>query len=144
MEVIHYDHNSFQCEVMMRFMKNEKGIALVMVLILSLISLAIVSALLFMITQGTQVSGFQKFYRTAEEASLGGAEATAAFIRARGVMVSGGLFESLSNALLKHDAGSSEGCTDRKLLFSTADWGAGICLPDDRTWDPDEQFGLAI
>ncbi len=119
----------------MRFMKNEKGIALVMVLILSLISLAIVSAMLYMITQGTQVSGFQKMYRTAEEASLGGAEATAAFIRARGNMVSDDFFGRLSNALLKDDAGSSLNCTDRKLLFSTADWGAD-CGDDDKTWDP--------
>lgn len=53
--------------------KNERGVALVFVLILSLIGLAIVSSLIYMITVGTQSSGAEKFYRTADEAALGGA-----------------------------------------------------------------------
>jgi hypothetical protein len=64
---------------------NEEGIALVMVLILALISLAIVSAMLFMVTQGTVISGAQKFYRTAEEASTGGAELSVEYLSSRGV-----------------------------------------------------------
>jgi len=63
---------------------NDKGIALVMVLILALISLAVVSALLFMATQGTVVSGAARFYRTAEEASLGGAEISTGYLSNRG------------------------------------------------------------
>ena len=66
--------------------KNEKGIALVMVLILSLISLALVSALLYMMTQGTTMSGGQKFYRTAEEASYGGVEMAMGYISGRGLL----------------------------------------------------------
>ena len=65
--------------------KNEKGIALVMVLILALISLALVSALLYMMTQGTTMSGGQKFYRTAEEASYGGMELAMGYISGRGL-----------------------------------------------------------
>ncbi len=42
---------------------NNKGIALVMVMILSLISLAIMSGLIYMVTSGTQVSGIEKRYR---------------------------------------------------------------------------------
>jgi hypothetical protein len=52
--------------------RNERGIALVLVLILALISLAIVSALLYMATIGTRTSGAEKFYRTADEAAYGG------------------------------------------------------------------------
>ncbi|MDH4231563.1 MAG: hypothetical protein OEW04_05980 [Nitrospirota bacterium] len=63
---------------------NEKGIALVLVLILAMISLAIVSALLFMATQGTVISGAQKFYRTAEEAATGAAELSVEYLANRG------------------------------------------------------------
>jgi hypothetical protein len=59
---------------------NEKGIALVMVLILAMISLAIVSAMLFMATQGTVISGAQRFYSTAEEASTGAAELSTLYL----------------------------------------------------------------
>lgn len=77
--------------------KNEKGIALVMVLILALIGLAIVSALLFMMTQGTIMSGGQKFYRTAEEASYGGAELAASYLGNRGLLniPAGGAFSGI-------------------------------------------------
>ena len=72
--------------MMMKGIKNEKGIALVMVLILSLIGLAMVSAMLFMLTQGIQVSSAQKFYRTAEEASYGGMELAVQYLGSRGIM----------------------------------------------------------
>ena len=58
----------------MRIIKNEKGIALVLVLILALIGLAMVSTLIFMVTQGTTLSGAMRFYRTADEAATGTAE----------------------------------------------------------------------
>ena len=64
--------------------RNEKGIALVLVLILSVIALAIVSSLLFMLSQGTIFSGSQKFYRTSEEAGFGGVELTTQYLASRG------------------------------------------------------------
>lgn len=48
--------------------RNEQGIALVMVMILSLIALATMSGLIYMVTSGTQISGIQKRYTTALEA----------------------------------------------------------------------------
>lgn len=51
---------------------NERGIALVMILILSGIALAIMAGLIYMLTSGTQISGMQKRYKTALEASKGG------------------------------------------------------------------------
>ncbi len=53
---------------------DEKGIALVLVLVLSLIALSITAALLFMASQETRFSGFQKRYKSALEANLGAAE----------------------------------------------------------------------
>jgi hypothetical protein len=63
---------------------NEKGIALVMVLVLSAIALAIMAGLIYMITSGTQISGMQKRYKTALEAGVGGIDVTYHFIGKRG------------------------------------------------------------
>jgi hypothetical protein len=68
----------------MKILKNEKGITLVIVLILSLVALATISSLIFMITTGTQLSGLQKRYKTALEAGMGGADVTYQAIGARG------------------------------------------------------------
>lgn len=51
---------------------NEKGMALVMVLILSLIALATMAGLVYMVTSGTQMSGMNKRYKTALEVGKGG------------------------------------------------------------------------
>ncbi len=66
---------------MMKLIRNEKGVALVMVLIIALIGLAMVSTLLFMVTQGTRISGFQRVYRSTDEAGLGGAQIAAQVIK---------------------------------------------------------------
>ncbi len=65
---------------MMKLIRNEKGIALVMALIIAFIGLAMVSALLFMVTQGSRISGFQRVYRSTDEAGLGGAQIATQFI----------------------------------------------------------------
>lgn len=58
----------------MRHLKNNKGIALVTSLMLTLISLTIVMALLYMVTMSTRVSGANKRYKTALDAGHGGSE----------------------------------------------------------------------
>jgi len=58
----------------MRRLRDEKGIALVMVLLLAVIALALMAGLIYMITAGTQVSGIQKRYKTAYEAGMGGGD----------------------------------------------------------------------
>ena len=68
----------------MRHIQNEKGIALVMALLFALIGLAISSAMLFMLTQGSLMSGAFKTYRSADEAGLGGAALVTEMIKARG------------------------------------------------------------
>src|SRR4030067_1587792 len=64
--------------------RNEKGIALVMVLVLSAIILIIMAGLIYMLTTGTQLSGMQKRYKTALEAGIGGADITYQVIALRG------------------------------------------------------------
>jgi hypothetical protein len=53
-------------------LKSERGIALVLIIILSAILLVVMAGMLYMISSGTQVSGMQKRYRTAMEAAVGG------------------------------------------------------------------------
>jgi hypothetical protein len=68
----------------MKQIRNERGIALAMILVLAAISLAIMTALIYMITAGTQVSGMQKRYRTALDAGVGSADLAYQFIATRG------------------------------------------------------------
>ena len=72
-------------------LRTEKGLALVTVLVLSLITLAIISTLIYLVIQGTRVSGSFKRYGTAREAAVGGSELGADFISDRGTMVIPGL-----------------------------------------------------
>jgi hypothetical protein len=59
---------------MKKFLHNNEGIALVTSLMLTLISLTIVMAVMYMITQSIQQSGMMKRYKTALEASYGGTD----------------------------------------------------------------------
>ena len=54
----------------MKNLRNEDGIALMMVLVLSAISLAAMAAMMYMMTVRTQMSGIQKRYSTAYEAAM--------------------------------------------------------------------------
>ncbi|MGE5892497.1 MAG: hypothetical protein ACM34I_00420 [bacterium] len=56
----------------MKRIRNEKGIALVMVLVLSAVALAVMAGLIFMITGRTQLSGGGKRYATALDCAKGG------------------------------------------------------------------------
>jgi hypothetical protein len=68
----------------MKQLRNERGIALAMILVLAAVSLAIMAALIYMITTGTQVSGMQKRYRTALDAGVGSADLAYQFVATRG------------------------------------------------------------
>jgi hypothetical protein len=59
---------------MSRFLAKQDGIALVTALMLTLISLTIVMAVMYMITQSIQQTGANKRYKTALEASYGGTD----------------------------------------------------------------------
>lgn len=132
---------------MMKTLRNEKGIALVMVLVLSLISLAIVSTLVYLVLQGTKTSGFLKRYESAREAGMGGTDIVGAIISNRGELV----IPTLVNFPDRCDCGSldimgdnePDTCLCRKLCDPTASWVAAGCdnsfVP---TSVPDMQFNL--
>ena len=117
---------------------NEKGIALVMVLILSAIALAIMSGLIYMITAGTQISGMQKRYKTALEAGFGGADISYQLIWARGDpgIPNINFFQSAPNACLTAKLNTSTsstnwaGCSDYNKAISMS-----INPSDTNTYD---------
>lgn len=97
--------------------RNEKGIALVMVLVLSAIMLAIIAALVYMLTSGTQVSGMQKRYKTALEASKGGNDAMYEVIRTRGN-------SDIPTTICTETETWTTTCENDKLNKPTASWNA--------------------
>ena len=58
-------------------LRNEKGVALVTALMLTMISLGIIMALMYMVMQSTKMSAMSKFYKNSLEASYGGVEGMA-------------------------------------------------------------------
>jgi hypothetical protein len=58
----------------MKITKNNKGVTLIIVLVLSAVALVIVAGLLYMITEGTKISGSTKRYKTALEAAKAGTD----------------------------------------------------------------------
>jgi len=110
----------------MKHINNEKGIALVMVTIIALIGLAMVSTLLFMVTQGTRISGFQKVYRTTDEAGLGGAQIATQVIMGNIFYAKSGadLDPIITNAYLTVALpyGTTDACLKEKLSLSRGAW----------------------
>jgi len=74
MEAIHRSRKTVKPEVNMRRVMNERGMALAMVLVFSVICLAVMAALIYMVTSRTRFSGGQKRYYSAVEAAKGGAD----------------------------------------------------------------------
>jgi hypothetical protein len=97
----------------MKILRNEKGFALVFVLILAAISLAMTLAMLIMVSRGSYVSGQQKRFRTAAEAGRGGMEAMFQMISNRGG----------STILYTNQVLPTPGALDIKLAGPIAGWG---------------------
>ncbi|MBM4145023.1 MAG: hypothetical protein FJ240_01935 [Nitrospira sp.] len=118
----------------MKQLRNERGIALVMILVLSAISLAIMAALIYMITVGTQLSGMQKRYRTALDAGVGSADLAYQFVATRGdTTIVSGLLTQLS--LINPAVTTSGSCTGTSSLgTSFAGLAAKLNAP---TFNPD-------
>lgn len=121
--------------------RDEKGIALVTALMLTLISLTIAMALLYMITQGITTSAAQKRYHTSLEAAHGGVELFAKEIVPR-------LLKGDAAATLASDFSaiglsiSSSACLTQKLNMGTTDWSS--CGAGSTTSDPKVAFDMTF
>jgi len=142
--------------------KSEKGIALVVVLVLSAVALTLITALIYMITSGTQISGFQKRYKTSLEASRGGTDLVYALINLRGDPIPTNSFKDGLNTagLIPSIPLSTSTCTgtslggttyldplQAKLLTPTDRWSSGcntslsIDPSDSTTYDMKLELG---
>jgi Tfp pilus assembly protein PilX len=130
----------------MKRFRQQQGIALITALMLTVISMTIVLVMYYLITLAVQVSGTQKRYKTALEASYGGAEITLkevlpAVLRGLSDTEINNKFSGLHDLNLQV---ASTACTKRKLIFATKDWGntcsdAEVMNP---TVKPDVTFSL--
>jgi hypothetical protein len=124
----------------MNRLKNEKGIALVTALLLTLISLTFVMAALYLLTQGIRTSASTKQYKSALEASYGGVEfftkdALPEMLQAGATFTSAsflGLYAA--HPALDMDMVTTEECMRLKLTSTSGSWG-GVCTADERTSD---------
>lgn len=98
----------------METVRNEKGVALVFVLLLAVVGLITTAGILHMLIRGGFISGQQKRYHTAVDAGRGGVEATLQVVGDRGIDTMG-----LTNLVLGADLGT-------KLAGPTSTWGAGV------------------
>jgi len=117
--------------------KNEKGIALVTALLLTLIGLAIILAAVYFVTQGTKMSGFQKKYATALEASHGGLEIMTQNIIPK--TIGGTNLTSLAIAgVLAAGPNMTNQCFTTKLTQPASNWFAptGPCISASNNLNP--------
>lgn len=119
---------------------NEKGIALVTSLMLTVLSLIMVMVLLYIVSTGTQLSAGHKRYKTALEASYGGTELFVKDIMPK-------VFQGYSSSLTSQFNGigltmPSVNCLSQKMNTATAGWSAACSSTLDAKTSPDLQFYL--
>jgi hypothetical protein len=109
----------------MKTLRNEKGFALAFVLILAVIALGMTLAMLVMVGRGSFLSGQQKRFRTAVEASRGGAEAIMQLISGGGILdtpymnkvYDNTITTKLAGSVLPHDTWAGWGGLDNSITI---------------------------
>ncbi|MDD2852799.1 MAG: hypothetical protein PHY09_12990 [Desulfuromonadaceae bacterium] len=115
----------------MKLLHNQKGIALVTSLMLTLISLTIVMFLMYMITSSVKLSGANKSYKTSLEASYGGVDLIVKDVMPQlfsnlaspADAITAGNFGTAFNFQASSDA-SAAACLQKKLTSSSPAWEA--------------------
>lgn len=130
----------------MKRLNNNKGVALITALMLTLISLTIVMALMYMMTQGTTVSASFKRYKTSLEASYGGSELFTKDIlpyvlknfEDTNIATSAGSTFSAVNLQLV----STLSCLQSKMTLPSSQWPSGCSNIAEPKENPDMTFRL--
>ena len=128
----------------MKYFLARKGAALITVTAIIVVTSLMVAAVYYFLRRGVEISGLQKKYQTAREASLGGLDVFTKEILP--VAISGtnlstlvGGFNTITSAQVVQ--GATDACFSTKLLQSTANWGACSSTLDSKT-NPDIRFVL--
>lgn len=131
----------------MTLLKEEKGIALVTALMLTLITLTITMVMLYMVTQSTKISGAQKAYKSSLDAGLGGVDIMTKDALPYMLSATTDFLESANDSsyFTKKLAASMPGleslhidnatCLNAKLTKREADWGTA-CGSESKNLDP--------
>ncbi len=126
---------------LIRPVSNERGITLVIVMLLSVVALLIMSALIYMVESGSEMSGMQKRYATALDAGMGGVGMVKEFIDTQDTQ--GTPF--LNGISLQFTAEGSN-CSSIKLTEPTADWGgcnsSVVLNPSDLPGSPTASYDM--
>jgi hypothetical protein len=124
----------------------KKGAALITVVALVVLTSLIVATVYYFIRRGIEVTGLQKKYQTAREASLGGLDV---FTKEILPMAIGGTnlsnvvasFSTITSAQVQQVA--TDACFSDKLLKTTANWAGGCSNTLDAKTNPDIRFTLS-
>jgi len=113
----------------MEILKSNKGIALILALILGLVSVAFLTGIFLMISTGARMSGIERSYTAAVEAARGGATLTCRYLR-RGITNS-----QLAEAAEKGWLTVDWDCLQVKRSKATDDWAWWGCAEGCETND---------
>lgn len=125
----------------MTLLNNKKGIALITALLFTLLSLGIVMTLLYMVILGTKVTGAEKRYKTALEASYGATELIAKdilpsifknYTTAASIATVPASFYGVSLAI------PDSSCLAQKTQKPTLLWNSTLCTAPSKTSTPSE------
>ena len=114
--------------------RSERGVVLLMVLIVSAVALAIMAAMLYLVLTGAQTSGMQKRYRTALEAGVAGSDVLIQVMSLQGNVSSFGGLNAVSQVSGTACSGTSlytgmsyTGLTAKLMTSTTASggWSSG-------------------
>lgn len=130
---------------MRRFLR-KKGAALITVVALVVVTSLMVATVYYFIRRGIEVTGLQKKYQTAREASLGGLdvftkEVLPIAIGGTGLSTVVAGFNTITSAQVQQ--GATDVCFGNKLRENTANWGAGCSNTLDAKSSPDIRFTLS-
>lgn len=126
------------------FIQQEKGVALVTSLIMTLISLTIVMSVMYMITQSIVQTGTIKRYKTALEASYGGTDLIMKEFVPK-------IMDNITNAktylegtytALSLSVPTTDTCLNDKLTKETSQWDASCSAVTSANKNPDFTFML--
>jgi len=109
----------------MEILKSNKGIALILALILGLVSIAFLAGIFLMISTGARMSGIERSYTAAVEAARGGATLTCRYLR-RGITNS-----QLAKAAEEGWLTVDWDCLQVKRSKATAEWASWGCDCDE-------------
>ena len=116
----------------LRHLDNESGMTLVIVMVLAAVALIVMSALIYMATSGTEVSGMGKRYTNALEAAVGGTDAMRGLINVRDANNF-----TLQNGAVNLTSFSNAACTNKKLTMPTDEWTSNGCPANSDSWTID-------